>query len=117
MDKEAEIPPIQLNRKMNLMAGGSSPVPRVTHRKAHDKKSARFKIKCGCCDKSFEIYYSGLNTPMQAFLEIADVNADMEDWRAILLPLLGFERQGDSWMDMRQDTRVVCERASDGEDI
>lgn len=105
MNEEVKIPPVPLNRKMNLMAGGLSPVPRVTHRKAHRKKSARFKIKCGCCDRSFEIYYDGLDNPMQAFFEIADVNAGMQDWRAILLPLLGFERQGDSWVDIYRKVR------------
>lgn len=107
MDKEVEIPLVQLNRKMNLMAGGSCSVPRVTHRKAYRKKCARFKIKCGCCDRFFEIYYSGLDNPMQAFLEIANVNADMQDWRAILLPLLGFERQRDSWADIEDIARHV----------
>lgn len=105
MDEEVKIPPVLLNRKMNFMAGSSCPVPRITHRKAHRKKSARFKIKCGCCDKSFEIYYDGLDNSKEVFLEIADVNAGMEDWRAILLPLLGFERQGDSWVDMHRKVR------------
>lgn len=99
-----KIPLVPLNRKMNLMAGSYFSVPRVTHRMAHGKKMPRFKIKCGCCDQSFDIYYDGLNDLdlTEASLEIANVNASIKDWRAILLPLLGFEQQGDSWVDMRK---------------
>jgi len=102
-----KIPPVPLNRKMNLMAGSHYAVPRVTHRAAHRKKMPRFKIKCGCCDQSFDIYYDGLNDLdlTEASLEVANVNASVEDWRAILLPLLGFERQGDSWVDTGKDDK------------
>lgn len=103
---QTKIPSVRLNRKMNFMAGGLSPVPRVTHRKAHRKKSARFKITCGCCDHSFDIYYDNIGNPTQAFLEIADVNADVKNWRAILLPLLGFERQGDAWVDTYKENTL-----------
>ena len=67
---------------------------------------SRFKIKCGCCDESFEIYYDDPDDQMEMGLEIDDVNASVEDWRAIFLPLLGFERQGDSWVDMRKMNAV-----------
>jgi hypothetical protein len=60
------------------------PVPRVYHRKAHGKKSARLLIKCGDCDNKFEIYYG----PQSEDLEIAGVLASVENWREILLPLL-----------------------------
>lgn len=97
-----KIPPVPMNRKMNVMAGSYFAVPRVTHRKAHRKKTSRFKIKCGCCNESFEIYYDDPDDQMEMGLEIDDVNASIEDWRAIFLPLLGFERQGDVWIDTRK---------------
>lgn len=97
-----EIPAVRLNRKMNLTAGGTYAVPRVTHRGARGMKSARFKVKCGDCDGSCEIYYGDLDDPRTASLEVAGVNAGIEDWRAILLPLLGFERQGDMWVDTKK---------------
>ena len=60
------------------------PVPRVSHRKASGKKSARLLIKCGDCVNKFEIYYG----PQGEDLEIAGVLASVENWREILLPLL-----------------------------
>ena len=64
--------------------GDGFPVPRVFHRKARGKKSARLLIKCGDCDQKFEIHYG----PEGEDLEIAGVLASVETWRAILFPLL-----------------------------
>jgi hypothetical protein len=99
---KTKIPPVRLNRKMNLMAGSSSPMPRVTHKVAYRNKSPRFKIKSGCCDNSFEVYYNHPDDLTETSLEIVGVNASVEDWRAIFLLLLGFERQGDVWVDARK---------------
>src|SRR2546430_36439 len=60
------------------------PVPRIYHRKARGKKSARLLIKCGDCDQKFEIYYG----PDGEDLEIAGVLASVAAWREILVPLL-----------------------------
>jgi hypothetical protein len=57
--------------------GDGYPVPRVYHRKAHRKKSARLLIKCGDCENKFEIYYG----PQGEDLEIAGVLASVENWR------------------------------------
>lgn len=59
-------------------------MPRVYHRKAHGKKSARLLIKCGDCENKFEIHYG----PQGEDLEIAGVLASVENWRRILAPLL-----------------------------
>jgi hypothetical protein len=67
------------------------PVPRVYHRKAHGKKSARLLIKCGDCDEKFEIYYG----PDGEDLEIAGVLASVANWRKILGPLLKMPRFSD----------------------
>ena len=64
--------------------GDGYPVPRISHRKAHGKKSARLLIRCGDCDNKFEIFYG----PQGEDLEIAGVLASVENWRRILLPLL-----------------------------
>jgi hypothetical protein len=64
--------------------GDGYPVPRVHRRKARGKKSARLLIKCGDCEKKFEIYYG----PQGEDLEIAGVLASVKNWRKILLPLL-----------------------------
>jgi hypothetical protein len=64
--------------------GNGYPEPRVYHRKAHGKKSARLLIRCGDCDNKFEIYYG----PQGEDLEIAGVLASVKHWRRILLPLL-----------------------------
>ena len=55
---------------------------RVFHRKASGLKSPRCRVKCGCCDEQFEIYYHGDS------LEINGVQASVENWREVLVPLL-----------------------------
>ena len=56
---------------------------RIFHRKRVGKRDPRYLIKCGCCDEQVEIYYGGDT------LEINGVMGSAEDWREILLPLLG----------------------------
>jgi hypothetical protein len=85
---------IPLQRKMAI----SRPEPegicaiRVSHRGArklrHGYISPRYLLRCGCCDGSVEIYYDPEG------LEINGVNGSMENWREILLPLLGMKRKG-----------------------
>lgn len=70
-----------MNRKKNIFSGGAFK-PRIFHRAARPRKSARFLVKCGCCDESVEIYYGG------GTLEIGGVMASVEEWRKLLLPLL-----------------------------
>ena len=55
---------------------------RVFHRKPRGTKSARYLLKCGCCDESVEIYYGDDE------LEINGVLGSIDDWSSILLPLL-----------------------------
>lgn len=59
------------------------PEIRVYHRKQSGKRSPRYLLKCGCCKEKIEIYYD------EDGLEIGGVNGAVEDWREILLPLLG----------------------------
>jgi hypothetical protein len=59
------------------------PEIRVLHRKGHGKRSPGYLLKCGCCDEKLEIYYD------KEGLEINGVDGSIEDWRKILLPLLG----------------------------
>ena len=71
-------------RKPPQETSGGYPVPRIYHRKARGKKSARLLIKCGDCENKFEVYYG----PQGEDLEIAGVLASVKNWRRILLPLL-----------------------------
>lgn len=63
---------------------------RVSHRaerkRGKRKISPRYLLRCGCCDQSVEIYYSADG------LEINGVNGSLENWREILLPLLGIRQ-------------------------
>jgi hypothetical protein len=63
---------------------------RVSHQAARKRGQARisprYLLRCGCCDQSLEIYY---NTDG---LEINGVNGSLENWREILLPLLGIKQ-------------------------
>ena len=83
-DKVHHLEMARVNQKLYQKRGDGYPVPRVYHRKARGKQSARLLIKCGDCDRKFEIYYG----PNGEDLEIAGVLASVENWREILLPLL-----------------------------
>lgn len=72
---------MKLNKKMGIYERGI-PKLRIFHRKQKGKKSARYLIKCGDCDKKIEIYYG------DEFLEINGVNSSKKEWRKILIPLL-----------------------------
>ena len=72
----------------------SFPPLRVTRRKEYRLSSRRtisprIKIKCGCCDKSVEIYHENkTDNPHRDTLEINGVLASVDQWRQVLLPLL-----------------------------
>jgi hypothetical protein len=76
-------------QKRSRWPADGCPVPRVYHRKAQGKQSARLLIKCGDCDQKFEIYYG----PDGEDLEIAGVLASVKNWRQIFLPLLKSPRR------------------------
>lgn len=61
------------------------PIPRIYHRKAKGKKSARYLIKCGDCQNCFEVYYGPKGDEI---LEIGGVLASKKQWQKILFPLL-----------------------------
>ena len=63
---------------------------RITRRKATKKKAPSFRVKCGCCDQAFEIYFDDHATgnPHTDFLEINGVYGTVAQWRELLLPLL-----------------------------
>lgn len=71
-----------LNRKMNRSDGQGGARLRVFHRKAKGTKSPRLLVKCGDCQHAVEIYYDSDG------IEINGVNASLDEWRAILSPLL-----------------------------
>jgi hypothetical protein len=55
---------------------------RIFHRRAKNKRSARFLVKCGCCEHSLEIHYDKYG------LEINGINASYKEWKHLLLPIL-----------------------------
>ncbi len=73
------------NRRMLETRPEGTYAVRVFHRKSRGTKSARYLLKCGCCDESVEIYYD------EDELEINGVLGSVEDWSSILLPLLSRE--------------------------
>jgi len=73
---------MKLNKKMGIYEDGI-PKLRIFHRKQKGKKSARYLIKCGDCDKKIEIYYGNDN-----LLEINGVISSKKEWKKILIPLL-----------------------------
>jgi len=102
-DKVHHLEMARVNQKLYQNRGDGYPVPRVYRRKARGKKSARLLIKCGDCDKKFEIHYG----PDGDDLEIAGVLASVENWRTILLPLLKPLRKNDYGVTAEELDRFV----------
>ena len=85
--------------KMERIAGRQdalSPL-RVTGRKAHKKgritHRPRIRVKCGCCEQAVEICHEATPTgnENQDILEINGVHGTIDQWRKVLLPLLGVD--------------------------
>ena len=74
------------------------PEIRISHRAGVGKRSPRYLLRCGCCDKKLEIYYG------EDSLEIGSVHGTIDDWREILLPLLLFESKGGGLVDVKPMT-------------
>jgi hypothetical protein len=78
---------IKIQRKKCLFKeDGYIAILRVTHKKhgTGGKKSLPcYNVRCGCCDQKVQIFYDNET------LEINGVNGTIENWREILLPLLG----------------------------
>ena len=75
--------------KIEDKAGHMMPL-RVTHCKASKKKIPHLRVKCGCCNQAFEIYFDNPITenPHIDILEIGGVCGNIAQWRELLLPLL-----------------------------
>jgi len=81
--------PVKLQRRMAEMRPepeGACAI-RVSHRAGRKRGTGRvlprYLLRCGCCEERLEIYYD------EEGLEINGVNGSLENWREILLPLLG----------------------------
>jgi len=79
-------------------AQGSLPPLRLTRRNRRRLSCRRLiapsvRIKCGCCSQAVVIFHD--NEPWedasQATLEINGVEGTVDQWRRVLLPLLGLE--------------------------
>jgi hypothetical protein len=70
------------------------PQIRLRHRKGVGLKGPSCVLRCGCCDKKLEIFYSDDG------LEVGGINGALEDWREILLPMLLIERRGSHLFDL-----------------
>ncbi len=83
---------IPLQRRTNVHAADTKgyPLIRVWHRKERRRGRKvlcqRYLVKCGCCDEKIEIFYDSES------LEINGVQGSLENWREILLPLLGLTK-------------------------
>ncbi len=94
--------PVPLQGKKNLfredgLVGGLA--LRVTHRKEHRRGRRimlpRYLVRCGCCNQGVELYYD------ESALEINGVNSSVENWREVLLPLLGIKQTKQGLKDLR----------------
>ncbi len=92
---------IPIQRRMGVMRpdpeGGCA--IRVSHRAERKRGtgviSARYLLRCGDCDGALQIHYGPDG------LEINGVYGSIENWREIVLPLLGISRHG---KPLRADT-------------
>lgn len=80
-------PPLKLQSRMGQTRPEGIAAIRVSHRAARKRGTGwitpRYLLRCGCCGESVEIHYDTDG------LEINGVNGSIENWREILLPLLG----------------------------
>jgi hypothetical protein len=74
-----------VNRRMYQSREDGCSALRVFDRASHGMKMPRRLVKCGDCDAAVEIYYD------ETSLEINGVMGSIENWREILLPLLGIK--------------------------
>lgn len=74
-------------------AGTGNPL-RLTKRKGHKRKSPSIHVKCGCCDEAVIIYFDDkpTNNPSHDWLEINGVIGTVDQWKKVLLPLLGVKK-------------------------
>jgi len=65
----------------------------VTRRKGKGKQDPRIRVKCSCCNQAVEIYHPNNPTgkPGLDTLAINGVLGTVDQWRQVLLPLLGME--------------------------
>jgi hypothetical protein len=80
------------------------PQIRLRHRKGVGRKSPSYVLRCGCCERKLEIFYS------EDGLEIGGINGALEDWREILLPVLLIGRRGDHLFDLAPKARKSAVR-------
>jgi len=69
------------NKRLYQLDENHDTIPRIWRRKARDKQSPRLLVKCGCCDKQVEIYYS--TDRLDNLVEINGVCATREQWGQI----------------------------------
>src|ERR1700722_6958298 len=85
---------IPIQRRMGAMRPDTDGVCaiRVSHRAERKRGtgviSPRYLLRCGCCDGALQIHYGPDG------MEINGVYGSIENWREILLPLLGIRRHG-----------------------
>lgn len=73
------------NKKKAQLRDDGNWIPRVYERASTKKKAACVTVKCGCCGEQVKIYHD------ENSLEINGVNASIDDWEKILLPLLNID--------------------------
>ena len=79
--------PLRLQRKSYLKREDGNCQIRVSHRKGRGKRSPSYIFRCGCCNEQIEVYYD------EGGLEINGVIGSINNWRELLLPLLGIKNK------------------------
>lgn len=67
---------------------------RVTQRKGTAKRSASFRVGCGCCNEGLVIFPSS-DHPHDNTIEINGVMGTIHQWQQIFGPLLNMEAKAD----------------------
>ena len=82
--------PAKDNQEMGINGEPGAFLMRIFRFRKRGKKDAHILCKCGCCDYEVDIYHGS-----DECLEINGVNASIEDWQRILLPLLNVEKDAE----------------------
>ena len=76
--------------------GGEENPLKVSMQKGNKKKADRVLIRCGCCPQALEISLFGIdieNLIHEGSLEINGVMGTIDQWKQVLLPLLGMKEK------------------------
>jgi len=95
---------IQRKRVSRPEGGMAIRVNHLEHGNRKKKSAPCYRIRCGCCDEKFDIYYFE-DGDESLGIEIGGVIGSLENWREILLPILRIEYKDGEFVDVSKSAK------------